>query len=207
MFLNPMLGTQRPFLIKISELISNVFNPLVSILLFFAYYSIHHFTLEEAVDYFLPAFFIVVLPVVIWIFWNVKTGRYKDANVSDRKTRMSLYFFLEAALAAYLSYRYFRDDETDFTVLFLLLLLVAMHISNYMVKSSMHTAVNVFVAALFLTENLWLGGFWIVLSIIVAITRVVLKRHTVAEVITGGLLGALISIIFLYTHIQLKHGL
>lgn len=202
-----MNDTQRPLLIKISELISNIFNPLVSILLFFAYFSLHHFNVSEAVHYFLPAFLIVVAPVVVWIFWNVKAGRYKDANVSNRRARMSLYLFLEATLVAYLAYRYFREGETDFIVLFLLFLLVAMHISNYMVKSSMHTAVNVFVAALFSTENLWLGGFWVLLSIVVAITRVILKRHTVAEVITGGLIGAFISIIFLYTHIQLNNGI
>ena len=69
----------------------------------------------------------------------------------------------------------------------------------------MHTAFNVFVAALFFSENPLLGIIWAVIAALVGITRVILGRHTAKEVITGAALAALVSFIYLYTNIQFQH--
>lgn len=190
------------WLLKFSSLISNVFNPMVSLLVFFIFSSLKHHSAAGSLQRLLPVLLIIILPVTIWIFYNIKKGKYRDANVSDRKARMSLYLFLELVLALYLIYKYVTTSLIDFQLFFLLMLLVVMHLSNYFIKSSMHTAFNLFAAALFTTENPLLGLIWFMITITVALSRLLLKRHTAAEVLSGFVLATAVSSLFLYFTIQ-----
>src|SRR5690606_38624619 len=92
------------------------------------------------------------------------------------------------------------DKQIDYTMLFLFLLIMMMHFSNFLIKTSMHTALNVFAAALFFAENKILGWMWLGIAIIVGITRVILKRHTPPEVFVGFLLALIMSFAHLYKH-------
>ena len=200
-----MLETQNSFVIKISKIISNFFNPLTSFFLFYLYFSLKNFTREEAISNFLPIFFIILLPISLWIFWNVKKGNYTNMDVSNRNQRKSLYFFIAAAILVYLIYEYFVNNHLnhlDFIMLFISILLILMQISNYYIKSSMHTAFNVFVSALFFVENITLGIVWILLSIVVGITRIILKRHTPKEVLMGFSIATFVSLMYIYVMIQ-----
>ena len=80
--------------------------------------------------------------------------------------------------------------------------LILMQISNLFIKSSMHTSLNIFAAALFFSLSPTLGFIWLIIAIIVGITRVILKRHTPKEVIMGAFLGSLVSFFYLYVFIQ-----
>ncbi|MDO4225246.1 MAG: hypothetical protein Q4C75_05085 [Bergeyella zoohelcum] len=77
-----------------------------------------------------------------------------------------------------------------------------MDISNFFIKSSMHTALNIYTSALFLNESIYLGIIWLGISFIVAITRIILKKHSVKEIFFGTILGSLISFLYLYIGIQ-----
>ncbi|GGP02310.1 hypothetical protein GCM10010992_06180 [Cloacibacterium rupense] len=66
----------------------------------------------------------------------------------------------------------------------------------------MHTSFNVFVSALFFSLNPIYGLIWLFLTLLVAISRVILKRHTVKEVIMGALIATVISFVYLYFDIQ-----
>ena len=188
---------------KWATIISNFFNPLTGLLIFFAYFSFHHLTKSEAVARFIPILLIIILPVAGWILWNVKKGNYKDANVSDRKKRMGLYFFLEATLLLYLLYQYFFAEEFNLIIFFIFLLVISLHISNYILKSSMHTAFNLLVAGFFTAENWLLGAAWFIITVIVGFSRVYLKRHTVAEVFSGGAIAMVLVIIYLYINLRI----
>lgn len=199
--------TEKPpsGLIKLSKMISNFFNPLTSLFIYFAYSSSREFTFSETAMLFLPLLLIVVIPISAWIYWNVKKGNYTNMDVSNRKQRKSLYFFIAVTLVLFLGYDYFFNENVDLIVTFLLLLLVLMQLSNYYIKSSMHTAFNVFVAALFFAIDPTLGLIWFIISILVGVTRIILKRHTVAEVISGASIALLVSFIYLYANIQIQH--
>lgn len=126
-------------------------------------------------------------------------------DVSNRKQRKSLYVFIAVAMLAYLIVNYMIDGQIDYTMLFLFILLILMQISNYFIKSSMHTAMNVFTAALFFSQNQILGFIWLMIAIIVGITRIILKRHTPQEVLMGAFLASIVSFAYLYTYIQNQH--
>lgn len=189
-------------LIKISKFISALFNPMNSLILYFVLHSFQRLSLKEALENFLSILLIIVVPISSWIFYNVKTKKYTDTDVSDRKQRISLYFFITGAIIAYLTFIYFRYGIIDFVLLFLLLLLIVLQISNYFIKSSMHTALNVFVAALMFTLNPIYGIIWLILTVAVACSRIILKRHTLAEVLSGAVIASIVSFIYLYTPIQ-----
>lgn len=196
---------QSSLLHKISKVISDFFNPLVSLIIFFIYMSIREYSLKNSMLYFLPVLLMIIIPVVIWLVWNVKTGMYTNMDVSNRVQRKTLYIFIAVCVIAYLLFNYIRNGYIDFVMLFILVLLFALQISNLFIKSSMHTAFNVFVAALFFSLNWKMGFAWLGIAILVGITRIILKRHTVKEVFMGAGIAFLVSFIYLYCNIQFQH--
>lgn len=192
----------EPWLILASKWISNLFNPLTSLVLYFIYYATQFLTWEEALKQFSPILCLLILPVTLWIVWNVKTGRYSNMDVSNRKQRKSLYVFLFLALLTYIGVTYYLSGFLDLVMVFLLALILLMQLSNFWIKSSMHTALNVFAAALFFTINPVVGLFWLGLAALVGVSRVVLKRHSVKEVLFGAGIALVVSICYLYFHIQ-----
>jgi len=197
---------KQPSLIhKISKIISDFFNPLTSLFIFFIYMSVREYTFEESLAHFLPILLIVILPVVIWLVWNVKTGRYTNMDVSNRIQRKTLYIFIAVCVIGYMIFNYIKNGYIDFIMLFILILLFSLQISNFFIKSSMHTAFNVFVAALFFALNWKMGILWLGVAALVGITRIILKRHTVKEVFMGAGIAFLVSFIYLYCNIQFQH--
>ncbi|WP_261512039.1 phosphatase PAP2 family protein [Chryseobacterium paludis] len=190
---------------KISKIISEFFNPLVSLFLFFVYKSIRDYSLKDSILYFLPILLIIILPVIIWLIWNVKTGRYTNMDVSNRVQRKTFYIFTAITVILYLLFHYIKNGTLDFLMLFILILLFALQVSNFFIKSSMHTAFNVFVASLFYSLDWKMGIVWFGIAVIVGITRVILKRHTVKEVFMGGGIAFLISFLYLYCNIHFQH--
>ena len=197
-----MLKSPSPTLIKVSKYLSEIFNPMNSLIIYFIVFSSANFSIEESVRQFLPLLLLTIIPISFWIIYHVKTKKYTDTDVSDRKQRMGFYFFIAASILTYLTFVYLRYERTDFVLIFLLILLIAMQISNYFIKSSMHTALNLFVAALMVTINPLYGLIWLGITIAVGFSRIVLKRHTRAEVLSGAVISSFVSFIYLYTQIQ-----
>lgn len=200
-----MEGKKSSLLHKISRVISDFFNPLVSLILFFVYMSIREYSLKDSMLYFIPILLMIIMPIIIWLVWNVKTGRYTNMDVSNRVQRKTLYIFIAVCVIAYLIFNYVRNGYIDLVMLFILILLFALQISNLFIKSSMHTAFNIFVAALFFSLDWKIGLVWLGIAILVGITRVILKRHTVKEVFMGAGIAFMVSFIYLYCNIQFQH--
>jgi len=188
---------KNPAVIKVSKVISNVFNPLVSLLIYFFYYSYRNYTWEEASKKFLPILLLLIIPVALWIYRNVKNGNYTNMDVSNRKQRHSLYIFIIIATVIFLGVDFYLHKEMDWAIFMLCILLILMQVSNFFIKSSMHTSLNIYVAALFFTIEPIIGIFWFFLSILIGITRVILKRHTPTEVFSGGAIAIFVSVIYL----------
>ena len=184
---------------RISKIISNIFNPIVSLLVFYIYHSFSRHTAAEAFKSMLTLLVMVIIPVIYWILHNVRKGRYTNRDVSNRQQRKSLYYFIISTLIVYEIFLYLYGKKADLNVLFLILLLIIMHFSNYFIKSSMHTALNLFVAALFYPDNHIIASIWLCLTVLVGISRLILKRHSVAEVFSGAAIGIVVSILYLYT--------
>ena len=201
---NNMQKTASALLIKLSNILSNVLNPLFSLLIFFIFFAYEKMETTEAFKNLLWIVVLVIIPIFCWIFWNVKTGRYTNMDVSDRKQRNTLYIFNVFIVSIYIAFLYFTQQNFDLIliIIFVMALMLIMHFSNFFIKSSMHTSFNVFVSALFFSLNIYFGLFWLFLTILVGISRVILKRHTVKEVIMGASIATVVSFIYLYFNIQ-----
>ncbi len=196
---------QPSFVLKISKIISDFFNPLLSLFIFFLYMSIKNYSLKDSLSYFLPILLLIIAPIIMWLVWNVKTGRYTNMDVSNRIQRKTLYIFIASCIIAYILFNYIKNGYIDFVMLFILILLFALQISNFFIKSSMHTAFNIFVAALFFALSSTLGLIWLGIAVLVGVTRIILKRHTPKEVFMGALIAFIVSFIYLYCNIQFQH--
>lgn len=181
-----------------SKVISAAFNPVFSLLFYFIITEAVNADYIRSVYKLLLLILLIILPISVWILKGVKSGKYTDTDVSDRVQRKSLYYFIFAILAFYISVNFFLYNKWDIEIIFLLILLALMQISNYFIKSSMHTALNIFVAALFFSKIIWLGVFWCFISVIVGLTRIILKRHTLQEVVSGSLIAVAVSAFFIY---------
>lgn len=199
-----MQTKKQSFLIIISNIISNLFNPLFSLLIFFAVYSYQKSEGEINLKSFLLPIILVIIPIFVWIYWNVKKGYYTNMDVSNRKQRNSLYIFNFIIISIYIMTLIYAKQNFRYIIIiiFLLILLMVMFASNFFIKSSLHTSFNIFISALFFTLNPAYGFIWLLLAILVAISRVVLKRHTVKEVIMGTIIALIISFTYLYFDIQ-----
>ncbi len=184
----------------LSRFISNFFNPINSLFVYFVYFSIMNYHWKQAVSEFLPILLVLIIPLIAWIVWNVRKGNYSNMDVSNRIQRKSLYVAIIVLMLCYIIINYLIDKQIDFTMLFLFMLIFLMNFSNFFIKTSMHTAINVFAAALFFAENTLLGWSWLAIAVVVGISRVILKRHTPAEVFAGFLLAFIVSFAYLYTH-------
>ena len=196
---------QGSLLHKFSRIISDFFNPLISLTIFFVYMSIQKYSIKEALQHFLPILGFIIIPVISWITFHVKTGRYTNMDVSNRVQRKTLYIFIGICVLLYLAFTYIIYGTLDFVMLFIMILLLALQISNYFIKSSMHTAFNIFVAALFFSFDTFMGLVWLFIAFLVGYTRVILKRHTLKEVILGAFIAFVVSFLYLYCDIQFRN--
>lgn len=199
-----MQTKKQSFLVIISNIISKLFNPLFSLLIFFAVYSYQKSEGEINLKSFLLPIILVIIPIFVWIYWNVKKGYYTNMDVSNRKQRNSLYIFNFIIISIYIMTLIYAKQNFRYIIIiiFLLILLMVMFASNFFIKSSLHTSFNIFISALFFTLNPAYGFIWLLLAILVAVSRVVLKRHTVKEVIMGTIIALIVSFTYLYFDIQ-----
>ncbi len=183
---------------KVSSFISNFFNPIFSLIFYFVLYSAYNSSLKEASVRFAGLLLLAIVPVTGWIIWNVKRGSYTNMDVSDQRQRRSLYPIIAAALLLYLFVTYFQTQNVDTPVVGLLVLLLLLQASNYFVKSSMHTALNVYTSALMFEVKWYWGFIWLIVTFLVAISRLILQRHSVKEVLTGAGIATAISVLYLF---------
>ncbi len=183
---------------KLSSFISNFFNPIFSLIFYFVLYSAYNSSLKEAFVRFAGLLLLAIVPVTGWIIWNVKRGSYTDMDVSDQRQRRSLYPIITAALLLYLFVSYFQTQNVDTPVVGLLVLLLLLQASNYFVKSSMHTALNVYTSALMFEVKWYWGLMWLIITFLVAISRLILQRHSVKEVLSGAGIATAISVLYLF---------
>jgi membrane-associated phospholipid phosphatase len=75
------------------------------------------------------------------------------------------------------------------------ILLFAAMLINLAIKISLHMALAALCAVVILALNLWLGIIGLCFAVANGWSRVVLRRHTRLEVVTGGLLGGVVGLL------------
>lgn len=136
---------------------------------------------------------IIQIPVLINLTRKIKKGKIESFDVSDRNERKKFYFLVLPLLILVNLILIFTNQSKDliYSFLFATILLLIMQVMNYFIKSSLHVAVNVYLGFLLFNLNPIAGIFWWIFVIIIAWSRLVLKKHTTQEVVCGFIIGAL----------------
>lgn len=142
----------------------------------------------------------IIIPILVKTYLGVKRGTYTNYDVSNRTQRQSWYVFA-AILMLFVTIVLFWTDQSRplrYSVLFALVLLVASQIVNLYLKTSLHVAFNIFLAFLIMPLQPIIGTVFLLFSIPLAWSRLVLKKHTLEEVISGAILGLATGLSFLW---------
>jgi membrane-associated phospholipid phosphatase len=188
-------------LTAIAGLISILGHPLLTSAIFAIFILFRLYNTEKAL--LLSGLVIggLILPVTIWNYVKVLRGEYSNFDVSERKSRPSMYFLIMILLVILLLILWFNNqtDSLFIGLCFSLVLIVISSLTNLFLKASLHTSLSFFFSFATLVVSGTLGIIMLLLSLLIAMSRLILKRHTPSEVVVGGIIGSLIGGILFYT--------
>lgn len=144
---------------------------------------------------FYPLIFVGI--VSLFTLYGIRTKMFSDFDVTRRRERGPFYAFVIGLAVLYIVFLLFFNGPKSLIVLGLGVLIgaIIMEAINRRLKASVHVAA---VSAFMCTLALLYGGVFFVLPIfipIVAWSRLHMKRHTLSEAITGGIIGTIITVI------------
>jgi hypothetical protein len=184
---------------KIATFVSRLFEPMAVLTILVALGAFRSGLSGVALyQFFIFLLLGMTLPVALFRYWIVKTGRVKDWDIHNRKERLkplgtlvgfTLFFVLVVSKIAN------PFMVTLFEVLFLWI--VGFFILSFKIKASGHVGI-ITLAVLFVMK--WYGVFFVpmlMLPFFVAWARLIRKDHTLPEVLVGAAWSLLVSLVYL----------
>lgn len=185
------MKTVSPFLIQTANFISVAGHPLLTVSLFTIYVTFQQLPLRNAA--LLSGLLIggVILPVSVHNYRKVKRGQYTNFDVSDQRERHHFYHTVIALLALVTGLFFATGQPRPFCygMVSMLLLVVSSYLVNFFIKASLHTSISFFMAWAILLVDPAFGVGMAVFTLFIAASRVLLKRHTIPEIVAGAIIG------------------
>ena len=184
----------------LAKIVSTAGHPLITIPLFVIVVLFSNNTTKSALFLTFLIVGCIFVPLISWMYLKSKNGSYTNFDVSDKKQRLSLFVFAIPFLVVVTTILYLthQSEKTCLSVLFATLLVMVSQLVNYFIKSSLHVSLTLYLAFLAIPLSPGFGFSMIFLSIFIGWSRVVLKRHTIKEVIVGAIIGFTVGSIMLY---------
>jgi len=185
---------------KIAQIISVAGHPLLTIPLFVVIVT---FTLEDFRKAFITSTIIIggfFIPLILRLYLKSRKGSYTNFDVSDRIQRKSIFFFIIPILSVVTFIAFLTDQSINLclSLLFGLTLVAVSQVVNLTIKSSMHVSFHIYLSFLIMALNPFIGIIAFLITIPIAWSRIVLGRHSLKEVLIGGLLGVLAGLCMIY---------
>jgi membrane-associated phospholipid phosphatase len=183
-------GSLTPMLIRTAKLFSILGHPLLTIPLLVGLTVFHR--LGHALWIVALLVGLVILPISVHMYRSTKKGAYTNFDVSDRRQRKSWYLIVILLVVLLLGVLYLMQAPLPVqrgSQIMAGLLLAAL-LANRFLKVSLHVALNVFLLFLLLPFGSTVALSFCAFIIAVSWSRIVLGRHTLAEVVAGILLGS-----------------
>jgi len=185
---------------KLAKIISTAGHPLLTIPLFIIIVLFSNNDIKSAAFLTFLIVGCIFVPLIAWMYLKSKNGSYTNFDVSDKKQRRSLFIFaipflVVVTIVLYLTH---QAEKTCISVLFATLLVIISQLVNFFIKSSLHVSLSLYLAFLAMPISPVFGFSMIFLSILIGWSRVVLKRHSVKEVLVGAIIGLTVGSMMLY---------
>jgi len=191
----------KPLRVRIARFVSNLLAPsTISIPLVFLVAFYHALSPMKASFYACVTLFFICIGPMAYIVIGVRLGKFSDVDVSRRSERLGPFLFgLGSVLLGLFVLQVTHGPKSLFTLLLVILVSgVLMMIVTLWWKISIHAS-SLAGAATILTAlygAIFLPTF--LLIVLVSWSRVVLRRHTVAQVLVGSLVSIALSSAILY---------
>lgn len=179
-----------------AKFISILFHPAVISIAtpFILIFLVEHKVSYSFLWFFYPLIFVGI--VVLFTLYGMKIKMFSDFDVTKRKERKPLYFFVIILSLVYLILLLLFHGPKSLMFLGVGVLVGALifELVNRRFKASVHVAA---VSAFFCVLALLYGGFFflfLLLIPLIAWSRIHLKRHTYSEAIIGGTVGIFLTV-------------
>jgi len=181
---------------KLANYISILSHPFLTIPVFVIITLFNH-------EYFLKAAWIsaliiggIFIPLTVKLYRGKKDGTYTNFDVSNRQQRQTVYAYAITLLGVVTAILFITDQSRalQLNMLFSFLLLLSLMLSNYFVKSSLHIAFNTFLSCMLISTIGPLVAILFGCVFFIGRARIVLRRHTLNEVLAGAVLGLIFGI-------------
>ncbi|WP_295123804.1 hypothetical protein [uncultured Chitinophaga sp.] len=183
----------RKWLLMIAGIFSGLGHPLLITALFIIFATLQQPAAERS--WLISGLIVggVIIPISLVNFIRARRGDYTNFDVSDRRQRRSMYIYILGLMAVATIALFITHQPTSFRygVLCCFLMLIFAFLLNFWIKASLHSAVSFYLSICMFTLHISFGWIMIILSVLISASRLVLKRHTQAEVILGTALGCL----------------
>lgn len=139
------------------------------------------------------------MPITIKNYLKVKKGEYTNFDVSDQQQRREFYP-LPIILLSIVSLIFYLTSQPVDVILgssLSVALLVASALINPFIKCSLHSSASIFLAFLLTNIHLQAGIAMFAFAGLISASRVVMKRHSIIEVLVGIGLGVVLGVVFL----------
>lgn len=176
---------------RLARGISVVGHPLVLVPLFVGLYTYQRYPPGQAALLTGAVLLGVVLPLTLWNLRRVRQGQYTNFDVSDRRQRRSMYPVLLVTMGAVSALGWLTHQPRPLTLGLSVAwaLVAAASLINRWFKCSLHAALAFFLGGILIILMGPVGTWALVLAALVGVSRVVLGRHSVGEVVVGAGLG------------------
>ncbi|MGC2237049.1 MAG: phosphatase PAP2 family protein [Pyrinomonadaceae bacterium] len=193
------MKTEQTNLFKAAQIVSVIGHPFVLLPLTTVIATLQNASPARAFTISGVTVLATVFPLLFIIRRRVKAGKWSDHDVSERSERGNFYtiVIIIVALSSVLFWFLNFPRPLLLGMIISLFLLVTAMIINRRSKISLHLIFAFYCAVSLIAVGLWIGVGFILLAITVGFSRVILKRHTTAQVVSGALLGAAAGIFLL----------
>jgi membrane-associated phospholipid phosphatase len=193
--ITPTTAVVKTFRVQFARYVSTIFSPVTVSLPAILLVALYH---QEPSSLFFAAIAVLFLSIgpMLYIAIGVSLGKFSDMDVSIRSQRLGPFIFgITSSLIGFFILQYNNAPKNLETVLLMASTLgLILMIITFWWKISMHASVIsgtiTFLAVLY--GKIALPAFLLVL--LVGWSRVVLKRHTAAQVSTGAILTAVFTL-------------
>lgn len=183
---------------RLAHKISIWFNPVYySPLVFLASALVSSSSVPQAFFFTILSTLFIAVPVLAYILIGQKFGFLDDPHIPQRRKRVGLYLVstFGTLICLWVLIRLEAPIELLATILALLIATFIAAIINVFWKISIHTG-GIVGAATVMTFLFWpYGLLTYLMAIVVGWSRITLKKHTLAQVLAGGLVAFVATVL------------
>lgn len=185
----------HPHTLQIARWVSRLGHPFILPLAALLVVTLQIVPAQEALSIVALTAATVTIPVLLFTWRQVRRQRWTDYDVSVRQDRYRLYplILLMCGISGLI---FWLLDAPAFMLRGILggtvMAFVAMLV-NLVLKISLHAALATLCALVILALIPWLGIAACLFAALIGWSRVVLRRHTAIEVLSGALLGGIVA--------------